>query len=132
MKQPSQDAVTRTSDKLSELHHRLLGIVEHVDRVCCVLYDAPEDMLRTFVSSTLFGDDLTGYQTRLSESKSLSKLAAEGGFRLIANLPADLSHDGRHSSFLLNEGYHASLTVPMYHRGEFAGFIFLIRASKAQ
>jgi HD-GYP domain-containing protein (c-di-GMP phosphodiesterase class II) len=119
-----QSTATRTSEQLRELHDRLLGMVAEVDRVSCALYDPFEDLLKTFVSSTRTGLELKGYEFKMSQSDSLSDLAASGGFRLIEDIPSTVRPDNAHSVYILNQGYQTSLTVPMYHRGAFAGFIF--------
>lgn len=115
---------SRTSEQLRELHDRLLRVVDGVDRIGCALYDPAEDMLKTFVSSTRTGSELKGCDSKLSRSASLSRLAAEGGVRLMENLPEKIAPDTPHSRYLLEQGYQTSLTVPMYHRGKFAGFLF--------
>ena len=64
-----------------------MGLVDGVDRIGCALYDPSEDMLKTFVSSTRTGGEFRGYEFKLSRSDALSKLAAEGGVRLIDDIP---------------------------------------------
>lgn len=43
------------NQRLRQLHEQLLEQVPAVDRIACVLYEAKDDMLRTFVNSTRAG-----------------------------------------------------------------------------
>lgn len=124
MKPHSHATLLKTSDRFRELHERLDRTVEGVDRVFCALYDPAEDMLKSFVASTHSGEELKGYECKLGLSQSLGRLALTGEYRVMDNLPAQLRPDTPHSAYLLQQGYQSSLTVPMYHGQEFAGFIF--------
>ena len=112
------------NERLRNLHERLLYSVPEVDRIACALYDAGDDMLRTFINSTRSGEAIAGYKFRLSDSISLSELAASGDTRVIDNIPAVLATDRQHSAWVLKQGYHSSYTVPMYENGKFTGLIF--------
>lgn len=110
--------------RLQHLHGQLLELVPSVDRIACVLYDPHDDLLKTFVNSTRSGEAISGYEFRLAESNSLSRLAASGQERVLDDIPAAIEGNSLHSIWLLKEGYRSSLTVPLYDRGAFIGFVF--------
>ncbi len=124
MRKPHLSKSLKTSERIADIHDRLLQMVPEVDRVSCTLYDPSEDTLRTFVNSMRQGEALKGYEYKLSMSTSLSQLAANGGFRLIENIPSAIPPNNQHSIHILKQGYQTSLTVPMYDHGHLIGFIF--------
>lgn len=112
------------NQRLGQLHERLLDTIPAVDRIACALYDAQEDTLRTFINSTRSGHALSGYRFKLSDSPSLSQLARERSWRHIEHIPQTLDRRNAHSSWVLDQGYQSSFTVPLYDNGVFSGFIF--------
>ena len=110
--------------RLRQLHEQLLELVPDVDRIACVLYDDQDDLLKTFVNSTRSGEAIKGYEFRLADSESLSHLASSGHQRVLDDIPAAIQGNTLHSIWLLKEGYRSSLTVPLYDRGRFIGFLF--------
>ena len=121
---PPQALSTTLNERLFKLHARLLESNPAVDRIACALYDPVDDMLRTYINSTRSGHALSGYHFRLSESPSLSRLASEGSWRAIDDIPGTLSREHAHSAWVIDEGYQSSFTVPMYDGGRFSGFLF--------
>lgn len=113
-----------TSGRLARIHEELLERIPLVDRVACALYEPADDLLKTFVNSTRAGVPIKAYEFNLAKSESLSRLAREGGYRVIGNIPSAIKPDRKHSAWLLEQGYQSSLTVPMYNHGVFSGFIF--------
>jgi len=110
--------------RLQRLHYRLLETLPCVDRIACALYDAKDDVLRTFINSTRTGEAITGYEFRLSDSRSLTQLAETGEFRVLDDIPKLINPGTRHSQWLLEQGYRSSFTVPLYHHGQFIGLVF--------
>ncbi|MBD2423124.1 HD-GYP domain-containing protein [Cyanobium sp. FACHB-13342] len=110
--------------RLRQLHNQLLESFPVVDRIACVLYEQQEDLLKTFVNSTREGVSISGYEFRLSDSASLSKLAEQGTIRVLDDIPAAVHGQSLHSVWLLKEGYRSSLTVPLFDHHQFIGFIF--------
>jgi HD-GYP domain-containing protein (c-di-GMP phosphodiesterase class II) len=110
--------------RLRQLHGQLLEVVPAVDRIACALYDQRDDLVRTFVNSTRRGTPMEGYEWRLAESPSLSRLARDGGTRVIDDIPTVITGDNPHSRWLLEQGYRSSFTVPLLHRGCLIGFLF--------
>jgi HD-GYP domain-containing protein (c-di-GMP phosphodiesterase class II) len=67
---------------------------------------------------------LRAHQYRLSDSESLSHLARTRELRLLTNIQQTLEPTTAHSAYVLGEGFESSFTVPMFHQGDFLGFIF--------
>lgn len=112
------------SERLDQLHTRLLETIPNVDRIGCAIYDPAEDTLKTFVNSTRTGQAISAYQYKLSDSKSLSELARTGSVRVIDDIQAVFKPANTHSSWLLEQGYRSSFTVPLFDQGDFLGFVF--------
>ena len=110
--------------RLRQLHDQLLEQVPDVDRIACVLYEEKDDLLKTFVNSTREGEAIKGYEFRLADSESLSKLATSRDTRVLDDIPTAVQGNTMHSIWLLKEGYRSSLTVPLYDRDQFIGFLF--------
>jgi HD-GYP domain-containing protein (c-di-GMP phosphodiesterase class II) len=128
--QPNTEALTvgevgdQLNARLRQLHDQLLESFPVVDRIACVLYEQQEDLLKTFVNSTREGVAISGYEFRLSDSRSLSNLAEQGKSRVLDDIPAAVHGNSLHSVWLLKEGYRSSLTVPLFDHHHFIGFIF--------
>lgn len=112
------------SHRLRLMHTQLLELVPDVDRIACVLYDRRDAMLRTFVNSTRRGEPIKGYEFPLNDSASLRELAASGGTRVLDEIADAVVPTSPHSAWLLHQGYRSSLTVPLYDKGAFIGFLF--------
>ncbi len=112
------------SERLQALHDQLLEIAPDVERIACALYDASDDLLKTFINSTRNGEVLRSHQFKLSDSGSLSHLAREKQLRHLTGIQDLLKPTTVHSEYVLNEGYESSFTVPMYYQGDFLGFMF--------
>lgn len=112
------------SSHLRFLHERMSVVAPEVERIAVALYDADEDILKTFINSTRNGYAIRGYQYRLSDSESLSYLARTNETRVIENIPQSLDTLTAHSRYVRDEGYLSSFTVPMRYQGAFLGMIF--------
>jgi len=110
--------------RLRQLHAQLLEHVPDVDRIACVLYEAKDDMLKTFVNSTRVGEPIKGYEFQLKDSLSLQAIADSGQKRVIDEIADVVQRNSPHSDWLLSQGYRSSLTVPLYENGSFLGFLF--------
>ena len=112
------------TERLGGLHDHLLASVPVIDRIACALYDAQDDMLRTYINSTRAGVPIAGYEFRLADSPSLSRLAASREFRVLDVLQDAISPNSVHSRWVLEQGYKSSFTVPMFDSANLTGFIF--------
>ena len=111
-------------NRMRLMHEQLLDVMPIVDRIACVLYDKCDAMLRTFVNSTRRGEPIKGYEFPLNDSASLRELAASGGTRVLDEIADAVVPTSPHSAWLLHQGYRSSLTVPLYDKGAFIGFLF--------
>lgn len=112
-------------ERIGALHEQIRRIVPAVDRMACALYDPQDDMLKTFVNSTLGNEPLRTYQYPLSASPSLLALAKAAQTRVIHHIPDELPGDSQHSRWVREQGYLSSYTVPLLQRGgELDGFLF--------
>lgn len=119
------DEVSSTlNEKLSSLHDSLLERFDCVDRIAVTIYDEKEDTLKTFINSTRTGEAIARYEYHLSDSLSLSRLAKEGVYRVIDDIPGSIEPSSKHSEWLLKQGYHSSFTFPLYDSGNFLGMVF--------
>lgn len=112
------------SDKLSVLHDQIRERHPSVDRLAIALYDAKDDLLKTFVNSDKADGMLLGYEARLAAVPSLRRIADSGLPRVIDDLQAALSPHTEHSHWLLEHGYRSSFTLPIKQDGELLGFLF--------
>lgn len=111
-------------DRIEALHEHVRVMAPAIDRMAVALYDAQDDLLKTFINSTPDGRSLSSHQYRLSDSESLSALARDRGIRVLTDIQTRLVPDTPHSAFVLEQGYSSSLTVPLTHQGDFLGFLF--------
>lgn len=121
---PLQLGLGQLGQQIHSIHEALLLTTPQIDRVACALYDADDDLLKTFVHSTRDGHALQGYEYRLSNSESLSMLARSSTPRLLTDIQERLDPSTAHSAYVLAQGFRSSFTVPMHHRNEFIGFVF--------
>ena len=112
------------SARLQGLHDQLLEYAPDVERIACALYDESDDLLKTFINSTRNGEVLRSHQYRLHDSESLTHLARSKELRLLTDIQDTLQPTTAHSAYVLAEGFQSSFTVPMYHQGDFLGFMF--------
>ncbi len=119
------------SAQLAEIHRRILDRLPAVDRLACVIHDADTDMLKTFINSTRVGDPIAGYEFKLADSASLSRLAAGQDIRIIDDIPAEIHPGSTHSRWLIEQGYQSSFTAVLRDQGKFFGFLFADSLQKA-
>lgn len=110
--------------RLRTLHRRMFDTLPSVDRVACALYDAQEDLLKTFVHSTRVGTPISRYEYKLADSRSLSEIAATGRPRALNDLHLALRAENTHTTWVLEQGYRSSFTVPIHDSGALLGMVF--------
>lgn len=112
------------AEKLRFIHRTLAQRLDFIERIAVAVYDPKSDLLKTFIHSSGDAEPLSHYQALLSESASLRDIIAVGRPRVVNDLTIFADHNKTHSRRILGQGYAASYTLPMYHQGEFFGFIF--------
>jgi HD-GYP domain-containing protein (c-di-GMP phosphodiesterase class II) len=125
--QPMPESGARAASltrQMDILHRQVRDVHPSVVRMACALYDPADDLLRTFVNSTVCGEALTHYQCELQHVPSLLNLAHTRSDRVIDDLSTVLTADAPHSRWLLEQGYQSSLTLPLYRSHGLLGFLF--------
>ena len=112
------------NQKLMQLHEQILDRVSNIDRIACAIYEAKDDLLKTFINSTRNGEAINNYECKLSTSYELNLLAKNSEYRVLTEISQTIGKGTAHSDWLLKQGYRSSFTVPMYDNGNFLGFIF--------
>lgn len=113
------------AEKLLEIHREILHHMPFVDRIAIAIYEDERDLLKTFICSCDDENALQFYQSKLSESETLSQIARSGKNRVVNDLSIFDKRDKQHSQRIAKRGYGASYTTPFYNNGKLAGFIFI-------
>lgn len=111
-------------EKIKSAHEVVKDKFPFVARVAITLYDPETRVLKTYMHSS--GDDnpLQHYQALLDEAPSLKEILNKGRPRVVNKLVTFNDSDNEHAKRIGRQGYAASYTMPMYHSGEFIGFLF--------
>lgn len=111
-------------DKLVSAHKVLQDKFAFIARIALCLYDPETKVLKTYLHSSNEDNPLDHYQALLNDAPSLKDILKKGRPRVVNNLVTfdDGSHE--HTQRIGRQGYAASYTMPMFHNGEFIGFIF--------
>ena len=113
-------------ERLMCMHDEMKGdpLLAGLNRIAVALYDSSSDLLKSFIHSSDGDSPLERTMARLSDIPVLLTLAKTGARHTINDLTAPgvgQEHNGR----LVACGYLSSYTVPIRHKGEFYGFLFL-------
>ncbi len=117
--------VDSLTGRLEQLHDRILESIPGIARIACALYDPDTDLLKTFINSTHQGHAIVSYEYPLSQSESLLQMSQQGTCRVIDDIPREIMPGTAHSDWLIEQGYTASFTLPMFNGKRFLGFIFV-------
>ncbi len=111
-------------EKIISAHEVVKDKFPFVARVAITLYDPETRVLKTYMHSS--GDDnpLQHYHALLDEAPSLREILNKGRPRVVNKLVTFNDSDHEHAKRIGRQGYAASYTMPMYHSGEFIGFLF--------
>jgi len=95
-----------------------------IARIAVTLYDPETKVLKTYMHSS--GDDnpLMHYQALLEDAPSLKEILKQGRPRVVNNLITFDDSKHEHAQRIGRQGYAASYTMPMFHAGNFFGFLF--------
>ncbi|MCW9013560.1 MAG: HD domain-containing protein [Gammaproteobacteria bacterium] len=112
------------SKKLRLLHDMVRQQHDCIDRIAIALYDARQDMLKTFAWSSDQQSPLRHYQAKLADSPSLLEILERGQPRVVNDMDIFTQGSNPHTQILNKSGFGSSYTMPLYQDGEFLGFIF--------
>lgn len=112
------------NQKFTAIHQRMQAHHALIERVCFVLYDPCDHLLKTYADST--HPCLSGFhfQSPISSLPALKPCLESRTHAVFADL-----NELRSCSFvrhLLEQGYHSSMVWPVFSAKQFRGFIFAL------
>ena len=110
--------------RLESIHSLVMDKVSSIDRIAIALYDAKTDLLKTFINSTKTRVPIKAYEIKLADVPSLTELAKSGGIRVINDIQAALKPNSQHSTWVLDQEYQSSFTIPLNNGYQLLGFVF--------
>lgn len=112
--------------KLKIIHEEIIRHMPFIERIAIIIYEEERDLLKTFIHSDDNRDKiLQFYQSKLSDSESLSEIVHSRISRVVNDLGIFERNNKKHSRFIAKRSYGASHTTPFYNDGRFTGFIFM-------
>ncbi len=111
-------------EKLVVVHDVLKERCQGIDRISLALYDRSTKTLKTYLASPADENPLKNYEAVLDESSSLGETARSAGPRIVNDLSVFDGSNSEHARAISGHGFASSYTHPMYHSGDFAGFVF--------
>jgi HD-GYP domain-containing protein (c-di-GMP phosphodiesterase class II) len=112
------------SDKLRVIHETLQSYFPFVHRVAIAIYDKDTDTLSAYTHYSEGINPLSHYQAKLNETYGLKQILEVGRPRLITDLEDISTPSKEHTHRLIGGGFRSSYTMPLYHNGDFLGFLF--------
>ena len=111
-------------EKLLSAHQVVQEKFPFTARIALTIYDPETNLLKTFMHSSGKDNPLKNYQALLDDAPSLKEILKNGKPRVVNNLVTFENSKHEHAQRIGRQGYAASYTMPMFHNGEFIGFIF--------
>lgn len=111
-------------EKLIAAHQTVQHSLPFIARIALTLYDPETRVLKTYLHSSGERDPLPHYQAIIDDAPSLVEILKRGSPRVINNLVTTETGVPEHTHRIGREGYAASYTLPMFHNGNFIGFLF--------
>lgn len=112
------------NQKLKVIHGVIKKRLGFVDRISVSLYDRNSKILKTFLASSGRDYPLEFYDTELDKAPSLAEIVKTGMPRVINDLSVFQHGEHEHTKRILEQGYRASYTTPMFFGEVLGGFIF--------
>jgi HD-GYP domain-containing protein (c-di-GMP phosphodiesterase class II) len=110
--------------RLKVIHQRVRERHPFIHRISVALYDEKASIIKTFLASSGRDYPLEYYESRLENALSLQEIIRTRQPRILNDLTLLSNGEREHTKNIVEQGYRASYTVPMYFRNETAGFIF--------
>lgn len=111
-------------DKLISAHRCVQEKFPFVARIAVTLYDPETKILKTYLDSSGEDNPLSHYQAPLDNAPSLKEMLDKGLPRVVNNMVTFEKGTHEHTRRIGRHGYAASYTMPIFHAGEFIGFLF--------
>lgn len=112
------------SAKIISAHRSIQQKFPFISRIAIALYDPKTSILKTYLDSSGNDKPLANYQAALDDAPSLKEILARGLPRVVNNLVTFENGAHVHTQRIGRSGYAASYTMPIFHAGEFIGFLF--------
>jgi HD-GYP domain-containing protein (c-di-GMP phosphodiesterase class II) len=112
------------TERIKHTHDLIFERYPNIVRIAFAVYDTETDLLKTYINSTKAGVAIVGYEYKLSDCESLRLLAKTGRIRVIDGINEKVSPTHEHSSWLLEQEYVSSLTIPVFAAQRLIGFLF--------
>lgn len=111
-------------DKLISAHGSIQQKFPFIARIAIALYDPETRVLKTYLDSSGEDKPLLHYQSALENAPSLQEILDKDLPRIINNLVTFEKGTHEHTQRIGRQGYAASYTMPIFHAGNFVGFLF--------
>lgn len=111
-------------DKIVSAHRVIAKKFSFIARIAITLYDPETRVLKTYLHSSGEDEPLVHYQALLDDAPSLKEILKKGRPRIVNKLVTFEKGKQEHTQRIGRQGYAASYTLPMFHSGEFIGFLF--------
>lgn len=111
-------------DKLVSAHRVITEKFDFIARLAITLYDPETRVLKTYMHSSGEDSPLEHYQALLDDAPSLKEILKQGRPRVVNNMVTFDEGQQEHTQRIGRQGYASSYTMPMFHSGEFIGFLF--------
>lgn len=111
-------------DKIISAHRSVQDKFPFISRIAIALYDTETRILKTYLDSSGEDKPLVHYQASLDHAPSLKEILGRGLPRVVNNLVTFEKGTHEHTQRIGRSGYAASYTMPIFHGGEFVGFLF--------
>lgn len=121
---PARQSSSDLTGNLHAVYELIRARYPFLERVALALYDPGTDLLKTFISSNADEVLLKRYEVKLSQVPSLATLAQRRESRLVHDIAVAFGTQSTHSAWLVERGYRASYTRPVFQGDELAGFLF--------
>lgn len=112
------------SDRIDKLYQYLVNRFDFVDHISVIVYDPETTVLKSFLATGTSPSPLSNYQAKLEDAHSLQEILQSGRPRVVDDLLRFSDTTKVHTRRLIEAGYRASYTIPMYAGDEFYGFVF--------
>ena len=111
-------------DKLISAHRSISEKFNFIARIAITIYDPETRVLKTYLDSSGEDKPLKHYQALLDDAPSLKEILTIGRPRVVNKLVTFDKGKQEHTKRIGRQGYESSYTTPMFHGGEFIGFLF--------
>lgn len=115
---------TQLETKIKTFRKELNSKVHQIDRVAIAIYCKERDVLHTYAFDEDRPSELTHYEAKFTDSKSLYECYKHNEVRIVEDLSANYKSPFKHSQTMINAGFQSSFCAPLRADDDFLGFFF--------